>query len=94
MPIYTWDIEALEDARLRLLNTYDPYRQPASVTDANRATVHQLDAALHGHEPIRTVCSWCSTVILDRPEDARGVSHGICPSCLERYRASEPTSRF
>jgi hypothetical protein len=47
---------------------------------------------------IRTVCAWCATqnrpaaVLVDVPLDARGMSHGICPSCRSSLRAdSLPT---
>jgi hypothetical protein len=43
--------------------------------------------------PIRTVCAWCATldrpaaVLVDVPLDARGMSHGICPSCRSSFKA-------
>jgi hypothetical protein len=43
--------------------------------------------------PIRTVCAWCATldrpaaVLVDVPLDARGMSHGICPSCQSGFKA-------
>jgi hypothetical protein len=43
--------------------------------------------------PIRTVCAWCATqnrpaaVLVDVPLDARGMSHGICPSCRSSLKA-------
>jgi hypothetical protein len=43
--------------------------------------------------PIRTVCAWCAAqnrpaaVLVDVPLDARGVSHGICPSCRTVLKA-------
>jgi hypothetical protein len=43
--------------------------------------------------PIRTVCAWCSAqnrpaaVLVDVPLDARGVSHGICPSCRSMLKS-------
>ena len=48
--------------------------------------------------PIRTVCAWCAgrnrptAVLVDVPIDDRGLSHGICPSCMSRLR-SRRTSR-
>jgi hypothetical protein len=48
--------------------------------------------------PIRTVCAWCAVqnrpaaVLVDVPLDARGVSHGICPSCRSSLTSnSRPT---
>src|SRR5262245_42330320 len=43
--------------------------------------------------PIRTVCAWCvgqnrpTAVLVDVPIDDRGLSHGICPSCMTRLRS-------
>ena len=43
--------------------------------------------------PIRTVCAWCAgqnrptAVLVDVPIDDRGLSHGICPSCMSRLRS-------
>ena len=48
--------------------------------------------------PIRTVCAWCAVqnrpaaVLVDVPLDARGMSHGICPSCRSSLKSdSRPT---
>lgn len=43
--------------------------------------------------PIRTVCAWCAgqdrptAVLVDVPIDDRGLSHGICPSCMSKLRS-------
>ena len=43
--------------------------------------------------PIRTVCAWCAgqnrpaAVLVDVPIDDRGLSHGICRSCMSRLRS-------
>ncbi len=37
--------------------------------------------------PIRTVCLSCGTVLVDVPEDARGVSHGACSAACWQARA-------
>lgn len=33
-------------------------------------------------QPVRVVCAWCKGVMVDFPEDERGVSHGICAGCF------------
>jgi hypothetical protein len=33
-------------------------------------------------EPVRVICAWCKDVMVDVPEDERGVSHGICAACF------------
>lgn len=46
-----------------------------------------------GTRPIRTVCAWCAAqnrptaVLVDVPIDDRGLSHGICPSCMSGLRS-------
>jgi hypothetical protein len=37
---------------------------------------------------MRTLCAWCRRVLVDVPEDARGVSHGICSGCVVVFAAS------
>ena len=43
--------------------------------------------------PMRTVCAWCvehdrpAAVLVDVPIDDRGLSHGICQSCLALLRS-------
>jgi hypothetical protein len=41
-----------------------------------------LLASLATHRPSPFVCSWCAD--FDRTVSARGVSHGICPSCIAK----------
>jgi hypothetical protein len=42
---------------------------------------------------MRTVCAWCvdhdrpAAVLVDVPVDDRGLSHGICQSCLALLRS-------
>ena len=43
-------------------------------------------------KPIRTVCGWCpmygnptEKVLVDVPEDERGLSHGICKECETKW---------
>ncbi|MPZ20117.1 MAG: hypothetical protein GEV06_19700 [Luteitalea sp.] len=42
-------------------------------------------------DPIRTLCAWCvangrpQQVLVDRPLDARGLSHGICDDCRREW---------
>lgn len=46
---------------------------------------------------IRTLCAWCppdkKTVIVDIPEDGRGVSHGMCFACRRQYLACRDQAR-
>jgi hypothetical protein len=48
--------------------------------------------------PIRTVCAWCAgqdrptAVLVDVPIDDRGLSHGICPSCMSKLRSRRRAS--
>ena len=50
-------------------------------------------AAPPADRPMRTVCAWCvehdrpAAVLVDVPIDDRGLSHGICPSCLALLRS-------
>ena len=43
--------------------------------------------------PMRTVCSWCEGVLVDVPEDERGVSHGICDACDQEFEVAAPGVR-
>ena len=44
--------------------------------------------------PIRTVCMCCGAVIVDVPEDARGVSHGVCDmACWQQWSAARRAER-
>ncbi len=35
--------------------------------------------------PMRAVCMFCRAVLVDVPEDARGVSHGLCQYHQDHY---------
>jgi hypothetical protein len=35
---------------------------------------------------IRTECAECGDVLVDIPEDDRGISHGFCEDCADAYR--------
>jgi hypothetical protein len=66
---------------------------------ATKSTITPHDTLLSAHlhrgvvAPIRTVCAWCAgqnrptAVLVDVPIDDRGLSHGICPSCMSRLRS-------
>ena len=49
--------------------------------------------ASSAERPMRTVCAWCvehdrpAAVLVDVPIDDRGLSHGICQSCLALLRS-------
>lgn len=70
-------------------------RDPGPVTDrsvieAQAATIAELQATItrlcaeSAPHPIRTVCAGCGAVLVDVPEDDRGVSHGACAiACWE-----------
>jgi hypothetical protein len=34
--------------------------------------------------PVRVICAWCKHVMVDLPEDERGISHGICNACYAK----------
>jgi hypothetical protein len=40
-----------------------------------------------------TVCAWCPEPVIARPVESVTVSHGICPSCLDRQLRAAPASR-
>ena len=70
-----------------------PWNYPSmkSTTTAHRSL--RIESIRRQASPIRTVCAWCAAqnrpaaVLVDVPLDARGVSHGICPSCRSMLKA-------
>ena len=75
-----------------------PLKYPSmkSTTTARRSI--RIESIRRQAIPIRTVCAWCAAqnrpaaVLVDVPLDARGVSHGICPSCRSMLCADSLTT--
>lgn len=40
-----------------------------------------------------TVCAWCPEPAIARPLESVAISHGICPSCLDRRLRAVPAHR-
>lgn len=65
---------------------------------SGRQTVEVNNEVIPTYErKIRTVCAWCppdkKAVIVDIPEDGRGVSHGMCFACRRQYLACRDQAR-
>lgn len=43
---------------------------------------------------MKVICAWCDLVMADVADDCDIKSHGICPSCIDRYFPSPAPSIY